>query len=131
MLILMLSTHHHHIQFQSGSFFVTKGGWIHLILSAIALTSSLHLFRSAASSVFNPTFFTLSSTCLLHVIFGHLRFRCPFTSSIIAFFSILSSYLLITCSCHLTQFAIASFYPTFPSCPTSSSDTPSSFYLLI
>ena len=55
------------IQFQSGFFLVRKGGRIHLILSAIALTPSLHLVRSAASSVFNPTSFTLSSTCFLHV----------------------------------------------------------------
>ena len=33
-----------------------------------------HLVRSAASSIFNPTFFTLSFTCLLHVIFGRLTF---------------------------------------------------------
>ena len=56
----------------------------------------LHLVRSAAFSIFNPTFFTPFSTCLLHVILGRPRFRCPFTSIIIAF-SILSSSLLITC----------------------------------
>ena len=55
---------------------------------------------SAAYSIFNPTFFTLSSTSLFHVIFGRPRFRCPFTSIIIAFFSILSSSLLITCLYH-------------------------------
>ena len=72
---------------------------------AIALTPSLHLVRSAASSIFNPTFFMLSSTCLLHVIFGRPRFCFPFTSSIIAF--TLSSFLLITCSYHHTSFAFA------------------------
>ena len=79
---------------------------MYYIPSAIALTPSLHLVRSAASSIFHPTFFTLSSTCLFHVIFGRPRFRCPFTSIIIAF-SILSSFLLITCPYHLTSFAFA------------------------
>ena len=54
-----------------------------------------------------PPDFTLSSTCLLHVIFGRSRFRCLFTPSIIAFFSILSSSILITCPYHLTPFAFA------------------------
>ena len=95
------------IQFQSGFLPVSEGGWIHLIPSAIALTPSLHLVRSAASSVFKPTFFTLSSTCLLLVIFGRPRFRFPFTSIIFVFFSILSSSLLITCPYHFTPFAYA------------------------
>ena len=68
----------------------------HLIPSAIALTPSLHLVRSTASSIFNPTSFTLSSGCFLHVIFDRPRFRFPFTSSIISF-GILSSSLLIIC----------------------------------
>ena len=44
---------------------------IHLVPSAIALTPSLYLVRSAASSIFNPTFFTLSSTGRFHA--GPLR----------------------------------------------------------
>ena len=68
----------------------------------IAPTPSLHLVRSAASSIFNPTFFTF-----FHVIFGCPRFRYPFNSIIIAFFSILLSSLLITCPYHLTPFAFA------------------------
>ena len=58
-------------------------------------------------SIFNPTFFTLSSTCLLHVIFGSAHFRCLFTYGIIAFLSVLSSPLLITCPYHLTPVAFA------------------------
>ena len=58
-------------------------------------------------SICNPIFFTLSSTCLFHVIFGRPRFRCPFTSIIIAFFSILSSSLLIKCPYHVTPFVFA------------------------
>ena len=54
-------------QFQSVFSLVTEGGRVHLIPSAIAVTPSLHLVRSAASSIFNPTFFTLSSTCLPHL----------------------------------------------------------------
>ena len=55
-----------------------------------------------------PTFSTLSSTCLLHVIFGRPCFRFPFTSSIIAFFSVLLSQVgLITCPYLLTPFAFA------------------------
>ena len=95
------------IQFQSGFLLVFEGGWIHLIPSAIALTPSFHLVRFPASSIFNPTFLTLSSTCLLHVSFGRPHFRSSFTSIIIAFFSIISSFLLITCPYHLTPFAFA------------------------
>ena len=70
------------------------------------LLSHLPSVWSPALSIFNPTFFTLSSTCILHVSVGRPRFRFPFTSIIIAFFSILSS-LLITCPYHLTPFAFA------------------------
>ena len=96
---------HHHIHVQSGSS-ITEGGLIHLIPSAIALTPSLHLVRSAASWIFNSSYSTVSSTCLLLVVFGRPRFRIPFTSSIIAF-SILSSFLQITCPYYLTPFAFA------------------------
>ena len=65
-----------------------------------------HSFRNR-SHIFNPTSFTLSSTCFLHVIFGRPRFRFPFTSSIIAFFRVSSSFLLITRPYHLTPFAFA------------------------
>ena len=77
------------IQFQSG-FLVPEGGRrrIHLIPSAIALTPSLHLVRSLASLIFNQTSFTLSPTCLIHVSFDRPRFRSPFTSIIIAFFTV-------------------------------------------
>ena len=85
-------------QFQFVFFLVIEGGRIHLIPSAIALTPSLHLVRSAASSISNPTFFTLYSTCLLPVIFCRPRFRCPFTSSIIAFFS----YIVVISSNHMS-----------------------------
>ena len=54
------------IQFQSGFLLVPEGSQLHLIPSAIALTPSLHLVRSTASSIFNTTFSTLSSTCLFH-----------------------------------------------------------------
>ena len=63
------------IQFQSGFLLVPEGGRIHLIPSAIALTPSLHLVRSPPSSIFNPTFFTFYSTCLLHVSFARPRFN--------------------------------------------------------
>ena len=79
------------LQFQSVFFFVTEGGRVHLILSAIALTPSLHFVRSAASSIFNSTFSTLSTICL-HIIFVRPRFHCPFTFSIIAFFSIIITF---------------------------------------
>ena len=72
---------------------------MHFIPSAIALTPSLDLARSVASSTLNPIFFK--------VFYGRPRFRCPFTSSIIAFFKMLSSFLLTTCSYHLTPFACA------------------------
>ena len=44
---------------------------------------------------------------LLHACFGLPRFRCPFTSSINAFFRTLSSSLLTTCPCHNTPFIFA------------------------
>ena len=111
------------IQFQSVFSLVTEGDHIHLIPSAIALTTSLHLVRSAASSIFNPTSFTHSSTCLLHVIFSRPRFRSPFTSIIFAFFSILLSSFLITCPYHLTPFtfSILSSFSFNPNISISSS----------
>ena len=80
---------------------------MHLIPSAIAPTPSLHLARSVASSTLNPIFFIFSSTCFFHVYVGRPRFRGPFTSNMIAFFKMLSSSLLTTCSYHLTPFALA------------------------
>ena len=74
------------IQFQSGVFLLTEGGRMHLIPSAITLTSSLHLVCFAASSTSNPILSTLSSTCLLHVCFCLVHFRCLFTSNINALF---------------------------------------------
>ena len=104
------------IQFQPG-FLVTEGGRIHLVPSVIlshlpSISFDLQLPRSL------KTFFTLSSTCLLHVIFGRPRFRFEFTSIIIAFISILSSSLLITCPYHLTLFAFCHFIQRFLRRPT-------------
>ena len=55
-----------------------------------SLSPSSHLVRFAASSTSNPILFTFYSTCLLHICFGLPRFRCPYTSSINAFFRTLS-----------------------------------------
>ena len=73
------------VQFQSGFLFVTDGDRMHLIPSTIALILSLHLVRSPASSIFNPTSFALSSTCILHVSFDRPRFHFPFPSSSLLF----------------------------------------------
>ena len=51
--------HHHPILIRF--FLVSEGGRMYLIPSAIALTPSLHLARSVASSTLNPIFFKLSS----------------------------------------------------------------------
>ena len=88
-------------------FLVSEGGRMHLIPSAIAPTTSLHLAQSVASSTLNPILFVFSSTCFFHVCFGRLRFHGPFTSNIIACFKTLSSFLLTTCPYHLTPFALA------------------------
>ena len=111
-------------------FLVSEGGRMHLIPSAIALTPSLHLARSVASSNLNPIFFIFFSTCFFHVCFGHPRFRGPFTSNIIAFFKMLSSSLLTTCPYHLTPFALAILFK-FPSDPAFSSAPQYSFYPLV
>ena len=64
--------------------------------------------------------------------FGRPRFRFPFTSSIIAFFSMLSLSLLITVHVHtISLHSPLPFYPTHSSNPTSPSAFPSSFYSLI
>ena len=87
---------------------MSKGGWMHLIPSAIALTPSLHLTRSVASSTLNSIFFKLSSTCLFQVCFGRPDFRCPFTLlMLVAFFKMFSSSLLTSCPYYLTSFAYA------------------------
>ena len=52
----MLHIYHHHPTLIR-IFLVSEGGRMRLILSAIALTPSLHLAQFVASSTLNPIFF--------------------------------------------------------------------------
>ena len=56
------------IQFQSGFLLVTESDRIHLIPSAIGLAPSLHLVRSAAFSIFNPTSHSLPPASSMSVL---------------------------------------------------------------
>ena len=81
---------------------------MHLIPSAIAL--SLSLFPSCAICslvLLQPNFIYIFFNLLLHICFGLPRFRCPFTSSINAFFRTLTLSLLTTCLYYNTPFTFA------------------------
>ena len=102
---------------------------MHLIPSAIALAPSLHLVRSAAFSIFNPTYSTLSSTCLLHVIFWPSSLSLP-----IHFQHHCLQYIIIISSNHMSipSYSIRlCILFKFLSNPTSPSAPPYSFYPLI
>ena len=66
----------------SSSSFNAKGGWVHLVSSAIALTPSLHLIRYATSSTSNPIHFfqlvsSLSTSAFLAFAAHSLRASMP------------------------------------------------------
>ena len=65
--------------------------------------------RVCAMHLCYQTFFKLSSTCLLHVIFGRPCFRCQFTFSIIALFSIKTFVSEFCCFSKATEYGEVSF----------------------
>ena len=77
-----------------------------------------------------PNFIQIFFNLPLHICFGLPRFRCPFNSSINAFFRTLSSSLVTACPCHNTHLSLP-FYLIFPPKPAFSSTPHYSFYPLI